>query len=210
MRRGALVSPFPTPDDEIRHLREQVIYLQGRGTALLERARGAETLNKTARLEIDSAWAAALRMSDAQQALEALPRIAVAVLVRRGPFILTLRRADGLWCHPGGKVAAGESIEEAAARELAEETGIEVPMSTVEKLDLWSFERLSAGAFLIVWCLVEVVEHTEARLAEPDKFNALCWSTKGDGWPTPLLPGSRTLAARTDVDPWSLMPKERI
>lgn len=39
--------------------------------------------------------------------------------------ILLMRRADnGLWCIPGGLVEVGESLSEAAERELLEETGV--------------------------------------------------------------------------------------
>jgi 8-oxo-dGTP diphosphatase len=54
----------------------------------------------------------------------------VNVAVVAGPWILVLRRAEtdslpGCWEIPGGGVESGESFEEAARRELAEETGIE-------------------------------------------------------------------------------------
>lgn len=60
--------------------------------------------------------------------------IAVAAVIRRdsGPAeVLIARRHDsairgGLWELPGGKVSPGESPAEAAARELAEETGLQV------------------------------------------------------------------------------------
>ncbi|MBB3140877.1 NUDIX hydrolase [Halomonas organivorans] len=51
----------------------------------------------------------------------------IAVLIRDGRILL-VRRANppdaGLWGFPGGKIERGESIEQAAMRELHEETGI--------------------------------------------------------------------------------------
>ena len=59
--------------------------------------------------------------------------IAVAV-VRRGDEVLIGRRSHGqplagLWEFPGGKVKAGESPSEAAARECREETGLDIHVS---------------------------------------------------------------------------------
>jgi ADP-ribose pyrophosphatase YjhB (NUDIX family) len=47
----------------------------------------------------------------------------------RGKTVLLVKRArppsQGFYAYPGGKVEPGETLEEAAARELAEETGLE-------------------------------------------------------------------------------------
>ncbi len=44
-----------------------------------------------------------------------------------GEKILLTRRTDnGRWCIPGGGMEAGESAEEACAREIREETGLEI------------------------------------------------------------------------------------
>lgn len=52
---------------------------------------------------------------------------AIAVLIRDGKVLL-VRRANppdaGKWGFPGGKIELGESIEDAALRELYEETGV--------------------------------------------------------------------------------------
>ncbi|TGP21625.1 MULTISPECIES: NUDIX domain-containing protein [unclassified Mesorhizobium] len=54
---------------------------------------------------------------------------AVSVAVVRGRSVLLVKRArapsQGLYAYPGGKVEPGETLEEAAARELEEETGLE-------------------------------------------------------------------------------------
>ena len=57
--------------------------------------------------------------------------VAVGVLIdSQDRFLLTSRPAGkpyaGYWEFPGGKVEAGETIEEALARELHEELGIEI------------------------------------------------------------------------------------
>jgi mutator protein MutT len=62
---------------------------------------------------------------------EALPRVGSAVIVRdeANRILLGKRNKDpqlGSWILPGGKIQAFESIAQAAARELQEETGLEV------------------------------------------------------------------------------------
>lgn len=55
---------------------------------------------------------------------------AVSVAVRRGPTVLLVKRgrepSRGSYAFPGGRVEAGEDAEQAARRELLEETGLDV------------------------------------------------------------------------------------
>ncbi|MEZ5882333.1 MAG: NUDIX domain-containing protein [Paracoccaceae bacterium] len=56
------------------------------------------------------------------------PVVAVLAVVIRGGRVLLVQRANppdaGLWGFPGGKVEFGETLEQAAERELLEETGV--------------------------------------------------------------------------------------
>ena len=45
---------------------------------------------------------------------------------KREKILLTRRTDNGQWCLPGGGVDPGESVAEACAREMLEETGLEV------------------------------------------------------------------------------------
>lgn len=58
------------------------------------------------------------------------PTLAASAAVFRGPLVLLARRAAnpgaGLWSLPGGRVEAGETLAEAAAREVMEEVGVSV------------------------------------------------------------------------------------
>ncbi len=59
----------------------------------------------------------------------ALRFVAAALIVRNGEVLIGQRRPDqpmaSLWEFPGGKIEPGESAEEALARELSEELGIQ-------------------------------------------------------------------------------------
>jgi 8-oxo-dGTP diphosphatase len=68
--------------------------------------------------------------------------VAVGVLVRAdGCFLLTSRPAgkvyEGYWEFPGGKVEAGETVEQALRRELREEIGL-----AIGAVHPWKVERV--------------------------------------------------------------------
>ena len=58
------------------------------------------------------------------------PQVAVGAVVFKENAVLLVRRnqspAKGLWAIPGGSVELGESLQEAAEREIREETGIRI------------------------------------------------------------------------------------
>ncbi|MGH9305267.1 MAG: NUDIX hydrolase [Acidimicrobiales bacterium] len=58
-----------------------------------------------------------------------VPQVCVGGIVRDGDSLLMVRRghgpAAGRWSLPGGRLESGETLAEAAVRELLEETGIE-------------------------------------------------------------------------------------
>ncbi|MDA8039559.1 MAG: NUDIX domain-containing protein [Actinomycetota bacterium] len=95
------------------------------------------------------------------------PVLAVGAVVEVGDKLLLVRRGrspgKGRWALPGGRVEAGESLAEAVAREVREETGLEV---SVGELVGW-VERSGPGYhFVILDFRAEVDEH-EGREAPP-------------------------------------------
>lgn len=58
------------------------------------------------------------------------PRVAIGTVVIKDGAVLLVRRSKspsrGLWAIPGGSVELGETLQQAAERELFEETGVRV------------------------------------------------------------------------------------
>jgi 8-oxo-dGTP diphosphatase len=72
--------------------------------------------------------------------------VAVGVLIdREGRFLLTSRPEGkvyaGYWEFPGGKLEAGESVEQALRRELHEELGIHIGAARPWKIELVDYEH---------------------------------------------------------------------
>jgi ADP-ribose pyrophosphatase YjhB (NUDIX family) len=77
----------------------------------------------------------------------AAPKVMVACFVFRGDQLLWMRRAEdpqrGFWAIPAGYMELGETLAEAAARELREETGLVLPPSSLQLYSLGSITPIS-------------------------------------------------------------------
>ncbi|MDR1934768.1 MAG: NUDIX domain-containing protein [Candidatus Accumulibacter sp.] len=111
------------------------------------------------------------------------------ILCERGGRVLLLRRAntgffDGLYSLPGGHVEEGESIVQAAARELEEETGLRAAPGDLEWLGV--IHRRS-DTNRIDFFLRARRWSGEPEVREPDKCAALDWFAR-DALPENLAP----------------------
>lgn len=109
------------------------------------------------------------------------PVVAVGVVVQRGNSVLLVRRArapmQGAWSLPGGAQELGESLFDAARREVAEETGISCqPQRVITAIDsIWpGTDGRPDWHYTIVEILAQAGE--DAHSARPmDDVSALCW-----------------------------------
>jgi 8-oxo-dGTP diphosphatase len=80
------------------------------------------------------------------------PKVAVTSVIQRSGKVLMIRRANdpghGLWSMPGGYVDRGEVVEEAATREVREETGLEVEIERLIGLFSEAGQPVIVAAFL--------------------------------------------------------------
>lgn len=88
------------------------------------------------------------------------PIPAVIATVIRDDQVLLVRRANppdaGLWGFPGGKIEQGETLFDAATRELAEETGVTAtPLQVITALD--AFDRDASGQLRRHFILIAVL-----------------------------------------------------
>ena len=122
------------------------------------------------------------------------PKLAAIAVVLRDDKVLLVRRKNppdaGLWGFPGGRVEPGETALSAAARELAEETGVQArPVCYLTNLDIITHDKAGVLEFhyLLAVVLCDYVSGTP--VAADDVTDA--------GWFP--LPAIAALATSADV-----------
>lgn len=88
------------------------------------------------------------------------PRAGVSVLCHRDGHVLLVQRGrdpyEGCWSLPGGLIELGETLQDAAARELFEETGVTAvisePVETFESIQRDADGRIATHFILSVFC----------------------------------------------------------
>jgi len=126
------------------------------------------------------------------------PQVAVLAVTRRGERLLLVQRANppdaGKWGFPGGRVERGETMIEAAQRELLEETGVRAqPVGVLTALDSIFPDAAGGVAFHFV-LIVILLDWQEGEGAPADDALAVAWFTL-DALTRSSLPLSRDAIA---------------
>ncbi|MCR4328738.1 MAG: NUDIX domain-containing protein [Patescibacteria group bacterium] len=131
--------------------------------------------------------------------------VGVGVMILREGKVLLGRRSEnpntadselhgeGTWTMPGGKVDFGESFEDAAVRELEEETGIMAKKEDTKVISVAN-DRVSDAHFVTIGLLCEN-SSGEPEVREPDEITEWCWFSL-DNLPSPIFFCSERVLAR--------------
>lgn len=100
--------------------------------------------------------------------------VAVGMVLNRDT-ILIARRPDhlhqgGLWEFPGGKVEEGESVQDALARELEEEVGINANTDAMEHLTKLEFDYGDKIVLLDTWLCHAFSGQAHGKEGQPVKW----------------------------------------
>lgn len=112
------------------------------------------------------------------------PLVGVGAVVWRDGRVLLVRRAKeprrGQWAIPGGGQDLGETVFEAAVREVREETGVDVAVT--ELLDVIdAVDRDADGRIRYHYTLIDVAAEWRAGEARPlDDVDRVAWADPDD------------------------------
>ena len=112
------------------------------------------------------------------------PEIAVGALVLKDQKVLLVKRSqppsEGLWALPGGKIHLGETLQQAAKREILEETGIAI----ISGEPVYSFDTIQTdkqGNVRFHYVIVDLLaKHKSGELEAGDDASEAGWFSLED------------------------------
>jgi 8-oxo-dGTP diphosphatase len=115
-------------------------------------------------------------------------KLVVGVMVKRKRRILFIKKIagswPGFWTLPGGKVEPGESLEEAARRELFEEVGIVAPLLIPVSVEHYTNPE---GVDYYATIFYDYLSTDTPTNKEPDKHSQIHWFEQ-NGPPRQMIP----------------------
>ncbi len=108
-----------------------------------------------------------------------VPRVAVGALVIKGGAVLLIKRgkapSNGKWAIPGGSVELGETLQQAAEREIFEETGIRI--RAAEPVYTFDFiERNRHSRIRFHYVIIDLAaEYLSGRIKPGDDADQAAW-----------------------------------
>ena len=128
------------------------------------------------------------------------PGVGVGVVVTRGQEVLLVRRRHhgaGSWSTPGGYLDPGEEFDRCAAREVREETGIEV--ADVAFLGVTNDVHPDGKHNVTIWLTARVVAG-EPTVAAPEELDEVGWFSWA-ALPEPLYHSTRNFVRGRSYPP---------
>lgn len=124
----------------------------------------------------------------------ALPSVASLIVFRESRVLLSkrlemCRHMPGCWQFPGGAIKHGESIEEAARREIAEETGLVDGLTYCGLVHAESLVLAEGGHWVCLFPAFTVDKLDLPPNPEPDKHHNWTWVHTDAPLLEPAMPG---------------------
>ena len=89
------------------------------------------------------------------------PRVGVGAIVIKDDAVLLVKRGinpgKGLWAIPGGNLNLGETLQDAAQREIMEETGIEIKAKLPPHITFDLIDRDEEGKIRFHYVIVDLI-----------------------------------------------------
>jgi 8-oxo-dGTP diphosphatase len=140
-----------------------------------------------------------MRIQDSGAGDQGITEVVAAVLTRPNGEVMLAARPEGkvyagYWEFPGGKVEAGESLEQALARELQEELGVEVTHATRWITRIFTYPHATVRLnFFRVWAW--------AGEPHPHEGQTFAWDDPAVHSVEPLLPANFPILKALQLPP---------
>jgi 8-oxo-dGTP diphosphatase len=120
--------------------------------------------------------------------MEERPKVGIGVIVVKANKVLMGKRlnahGEGTWCFPGGHLEFNEELEDAAKREVKEETNIDIKNVKFAAITNDIFKR--EGKHYITVFMKAEYDSGEIRINEPNKIVEFEWF-EWNNLPSPLF-----------------------